>query len=248
MKNLIKFEFRKLFKMKSFYICLAISMALIFLNYLTTKAIFKDNIENIPTPTGLSMLKNTIGFANLTMILAIFIALITCEDNTLGTIKNIYSKGYSRAKVYFSKYIVSLTAVLIYLLVTMLFSYILGTTTWTSGEMENNYIYAILAQIIIVIAYHALFFMVSTILKKIGASIAINIIGPTLISLFLAMTDAFLKIDKFMLSSYWLDSLLSSLKATNIANKSITTSILCGIIYSIVFVITGLFFNKKEEI
>jgi len=248
MEKLMEFEFRKLFKAKSFYICLAVCLGLVLLGGLTTKVIL-ENSEGVATPTGLSMLKGAIGSSSITMIAGIFTALFVCEDETSGTIKNIYAKGYSRKDVYFSKYIVSLISTLIFTLASMIIAYLFGLATW-GGEapIDSNYILTILGQLILIVAYHSAFFAISSKIGKTGSSIAFNIVGPMLVSMVLTMGDAFLKSEEFSLSSYWIDSLLSSLQQTEVVNSAITTSILLGIIYSVVFVGAGYMLNKKKEI
>ena len=64
----------------------------------------------------------------------------------------------------------------------------------------------------------------------------------------LTMADAFLKLEDFKLSSYWIDSLLTNLGQTTVISQNITTAIVMGIIYSITFVGVGFMLNKKKEI
>ena len=102
MNNLIKFEFRKLFKSKSFYICLLICIGLVLLSGLTTK-IMVESREVIDLPSKYSMLQGAVSFGNITLISAIYTALFVCEDESSNTLKNIYAKGYTRGNVFISK-------------------------------------------------------------------------------------------------------------------------------------------------
>ncbi len=249
MGNLIKFEFRKLFKSKSLYICLAVCLGLILLGGLTTKVIIENVEGDIDLPSKYTMLQGAISSASVTLIAGIFTALFVCEDETSGTIKNIYAKGYSRGRVFISKYIASLVAILIFTLGSMLIAYMFGSSTWPNATASvNNLFLDIIGQVILVIAYHSIFFAISSKLGKTGSSIAFNIVGPMLVSMVLTMADAFLKLDNFKLSSYWIDSLLTNLGQTTVTNQNITTAIVMGIIYSVLFVGVGFTLNKKKEI
>ena len=54
----------------------------------------------------------------VTLLLGIFIGTFVTEDRVKGTIKTIYSKGYSRVKIFFSKYMAVLSVpALFYLLI-----------------------------------------------------------------------------------------------------------------------------------
>ena len=136
MKALLKFELRKLLRNKAFFICLGIAVALITISLLINKVIFDSGLieyaeQEIPEEyaeqyaeslsalkesfNGIMMLKNllanTSNLLNNTLVISgITISLIVCEDFTGDTIKNIYSKGYSRTQVYFAKLVSSLIA------------------------------------------------------------------------------------------------------------------------------------------
>ncbi|MGM9970211.1 MAG: ABC transporter permease [Anaeroplasma sp.] len=249
MKELINFEFRKLFKSKSFFICLAVCLGLVLLGGLTTKVLLENSNGEIATPNALSMLKGVIGSANVVLISGIFTALFVCEDDTSGTIKNIYSRGYSRRDVFLSKYIVSLVSILIFTLSSMILSFLFGSVTWPSElGIQNTYVITIIAQIVMVIAYHAVFFAISSKIGKIGSSIAFNIVGPMFVSMVLGMVDAFLKLEENKISGYWIDSLLSSLQQTSVTNSVITSAIILGIVYSVIFIVIGIRINKKKEV
>ena len=90
MKNLLKFEFHKLFKAKSFYICTAI----IFLMSLLTVAIsvLFSNIQvegmAITKAGPLETMINAISSSNFTMIMIIH-GLVFCSEVTANTVNTI---------------------------------------------------------------------------------------------------------------------------------------------------------------
>lgn len=249
MKKLLKFEFRKLFKTKSFFVCLIICIGFVLLSGITTKFLLENSKEEMITPSGLSMLKSVISSANIILVGGIFTALFVCEDSVLGTDKNIYAKGYTRTKVFLSKYIVSLCAIIIFTMLSMIIAYLFGQITWNEKiSCNNQFILSIIGQILMVVAYHALFFIVSTKVGKVGGSITFNIVCPLLIGMILNMADTFLKAKNIKLSSYWIDSLLTTLQQSEIIMNNITISLIMGFVYIFLFLGIGIFFNKKKEI
>lgn len=249
MKRLVQFEFRKLGKSKHFYICLMVCIGLVLLGGLTSKIILENSDGEMVTPTGLSMLKGALASANVTLIMGIFIALFVCEDETFGTNKTIYAKGYTRIGVFFSKYIVSLSAVLVFSFASMGIAYLFGQSIWPSELIfDKTYALSIIGQVILVIAYHSLFFVLSSKIGKTGSSIAFNIVCPMLISMILTMGDAFLKLENMKISNYWIDSLFSTLQQSEVSMNHFVLSLLFGIVYTSIFIGIGMIVNKKKEI
>ena len=109
MGNLLRFEFRKLFGQKSFYVCTLLLLLFVFLSAVLSKLIAENADDaSYPALMTVNILRSSLQSANLPLILGIFTALFVCTDHADGTIKNIYAKGYPRTAVYFSK----LTAIL----------------------------------------------------------------------------------------------------------------------------------------
>ncbi len=121
MGQLFRFEFRKLFRQKSFYICGCVLIGLILLTAITLNMIYSLSQGNMEAGgvtvsasddgflyTGIYMLVGAVSSSNFTIVLAIFLSLFVCSDYTNGTLKNIIARGYSRTRIYAVKYMVSL--------------------------------------------------------------------------------------------------------------------------------------------
>ena len=251
MNKLISFEFRKLLKSKYFYIITAISVMFVLLSGLTNKAISDALIANGETVQPYSsylFTKGALG-GTYTMFIAIFVALFATEDSASGTLKNIYAKGYTRSRVYFSKYIVSLIAVLIMSAVTVLFAYGYSYFIWGNNlEIADNIFIIIVGQLLGVVTYHAIFFAISTAFGKVGPAIALNIIGPMAVSLVLGLGDAFIKSENAKLTSYWVDSLYSNFTASVSNQNILRMGIVLFIVYTGLAICIGMILNKKKEI
>lgn len=239
MRKLLKFEIRKLLKMKSFYICLLICLLMLSIEYILTR----NNNQ-----TTANALKSSLVSSYLVIILSIFTSFYTCEDYQYGTIKNIYSKGYSRTKVFLSKYIISSIVTILYSIIIILFAFILSNLlVKAKGELNSSDFLALGGQIIIFLAYHSIFFLLAFIFEKNGIGIALGITCPLFISLALGAIDDGLKIKNFKISSYWLDSLITALQ-TNFTMNNFYIAL--GISAEIIIICTSiaLIFAKRKEI
>ena len=184
-----------------------------------------------------------------TLLIGIFVALFATEDSTCGTIKNIYAKGYSRNQVYLSKYVVSFVAVTIISILTVVAAYLYANTIWDNSlEITDHIAVIMIGQLLGIFAYHAIFFAISNSFGKIGAAIALNIIGPMAVSLVLGMCDAFIKSENTKLTSYWLDSLFGNFTATVTDEKFIATGIVLFVLYTVLAIAVGMFTNRRKDI
>ncbi len=248
MNKLIKFELNKLAKQKSFYICIGIMLAMLFLSALISKSWTDSGNATDVIQSGFAFSISSIGGASFTMISAIFVALFICDDYTNNTLKNIYARGYSRKDVFISKYIAVIISTLIMGISCIIFSLIIGSSMWQLGSMPTNYILSLGGQLILILAYATIFFVISMVIGKTGGAIACNIVGPMIIGTVLSLGDSWIKMDNFKLNSYWLDSFMSKLTSSTLeVNVALTTMLLC-IVYAGIILVVGQQLNKKKEL
>lgn len=243
MKALLKFDFRKLLRSKSFYVCIGISLVMLIINLVTAKLMEKILIESakevgIPytSPYGaLTALKASFS-QNTAIIQCVIVTIIVCEDFVGDTIKNIYSKGYTRTQVYFSKLITSLTAFLIIYLAGMIIGFVFGLALYGKvGEAGNLFFPSMLGIFFIALAYFVMYFSLAISFKKIAPPLIISIIGPTALVLVFALFDVFANIETFALSEYTLTGLISMLSRTDIENKYLIGAFIESSIFITVF-------------
>ena len=260
MAALLKFELRKLLQNKALYICLGISLFLLIINTITLKVmddILREEMEatyaemNMPYQSSfsaLSLIKST--FNNNTAIVeAIIVTLIVCEDFTGDIIKNIYSKGYTRSQVYFSKLISSLIGFLGIYLIGTIVSFVLGVILSGSiGSVGENFALSMVCIVLIVLAYFAIYFALSMIFKKTAPAIVFSILGPTLVYILTVLIDAFINNENFSISDYWITGLMTNLSLVNVETKFITAGFIVPIILIVGFMILSFFLNKKKDV
>lgn len=198
--------------------------------------------DNAQIPTTINILKTSLATTNLTLILAIFIAINVTEDYTEQTIKNIYGKGYSRESVYLTKYIIIFLYTLINVIIIYLSSLLIGNIFFELGNIDNLII-NLISPAIIILAYSSLSYLIAASFKKTSPAIACSILISLIISLLVNTLDSVLKLENIKLANYWLDSFL-----TNINNNSNISIIIMAIIYTFIFFVSGLIINKKQTI
>lgn len=247
MINLLRFEFRKLLKQKSFYICTAIMLVMSYLGLLLEKTILSSMELGFSVLSAKSALLGAVSTSNFTMLCGIFIALFVCTDYQQQTIKNVYARGFSRDNVYVAKFIVCVASTVVMFGITLLFNYVAGTVMFDGTAEKGNYAGLIAGQLLYCLAYSAFVFALSLIIKKVGVSIALAILGPSLITIVLKLGDAFLKIEKFDIYSYWLDGILEDLTSLATDTKRLVVCVVLSLVYAVIFFTVGFLINRKQE-
>lgn len=246
MKKLLEFEYRKLLRSKAFYICLFISMLSVSVSIITIFLIIRFFSEEVGSSTSLVIMKNAFGNGMLSIIGGIFISIFVCEDDSLGTIKNIYARGYSKVKVNISKYLVSLTGYVIMYIIDVLLSFVLGLVFFKNGEVDSTFIASLFAILVLVTSYHSIFFLFASVFRKLSFSIASSIVFPNIMTLILTLIDSFSKL-KFKFSDYWIDNNLTFLTGIDTNAEIITRSFILGFVVIIIaLTISNLTIKRKQ--
>ena len=253
MSGLLRSDFYKLSKMKSFPICLLIALALavgsIFM--LDYTAQFVDMGTYNASNTMLSTFAGDSKF-----FIAIVVSIFAASEFGFGTIKNIASRGFSRIGIYFSKLI---GACVIALVIQLVYSVAYTGTAaimWGFGEVSASFwpetLKIIGLEILLTLAYASVFVMVSMLIRQSGAAIAINLcITMQFINLFVQLAQAGLhKIFnvEVALSDYLLSTNAANLVSGGVTSEMMTRSLLVGIVYFVVFALLGLWSFQKRDI
>lgn len=137
MSGLLKSDFYKLSKMKSFPICLLIVVALtvgsVFIQDYSAQFLGEGIVYN-----GSNQLLSTFA-GDCKIFIAIVVSIFAASEFGFGTIKNTASRGFSRISIYFSKLVVScFIALMIQLVYSIAYT---GTATilWGFGEVSASY-------------------------------------------------------------------------------------------------------------
>ena len=215
MDKLLRFEFRKLLRSKIIYIILGISVAFVVMNALVLvllDSLMRDiDPELVSSYSAYGFTKGALTNSFVT-IAGVFVAIYATEDFTHGTCKNVIAKGFKRIEVYFSKYIVSLIAILAIAILCAATSLGMGLALFINdfGEITDNIPVIIIGQLLCVLVFHSMFFTIAYTIGKSGAAIAINIMAPLGITLILTIGNLLINKEDFDLSKYWIDGIFSN--------------------------------------
>ena len=226
MANLLRFEFRKVFRSKYLYILLAVSVLYVLLtggtayliNFFVSELSEEAMSELIPNYTSYSFIKGVFA-SNFFMIVGVFVAIFTCEDNGHDVSKNIIAKGYSRTERYFAKYIGSLVMTLGIALVTVLAAALFALLAFGANTFDpngDNVAVAIIGIICGVVVYHAMLYAVASSIGKTAGAIVFNLLVPSGIALLLTIGDILVEnLEMFkgtgiIISAYWLDGIIGN--------------------------------------
>lgn len=249
MFKLLNFEFRKLIRQKSFYICIAAMLALLIGSAYTTELMTaKSGVED-PSLSGISYLMEAISGSALSAVLAVFIPLFICEDYASGTIRNIITRGFSRLEIFIAKLIAVLAATVLMTAVCLAAAYLVGTAFWGAGEpsLGSEQVKILLCQLAVIAAYATMFFAISSMLQKVGGSIAISLILPMAAVILLSLADAALAEREIELSGYWIENLGRSLASVEAEAEDIKKALIgAGCYFAASIAFSWLVIMKRE--
>ncbi len=259
--SVLRADFYKLLRMKSFYICGIIAMLLSVLNIGLSVYVMKTTYASIPASyfgfNGLVAFQNGLSSANLFFV--IFISLFVSGEFTYGTIKNMVSSGRSRVSIYFSKIVSGISVVVIYSMACALVSGIIGTIAWGIGDniTRNDYLdlfRTIGLYILAEISRQCLFVMVGFIFKNSGSTVAINLlIAMGVFSrIFSSLVDKLINnipnIKDFSLEKYLPSHYCIKFLSLDITQDTIITGIIVCLVAIVVFSMFGYFIFEKRDI
>lgn len=251
MKNLLRFETRKLLRKKSFYICTAVMVVLILLSIMTLASIadIDDTFSMMVELPGFDAVLQAVSNSSFTTIAGIFVALFICEDYEQKTIKLIRSRGNSRTAIQLSKLMIVGIAVTAMYVVVLLVAFLLGTAYFGTGEIENGKFFSVLGvQYLACMGELAMVFFISNILRKNGLSITAVIVLPILISILLSLGEIVWYEQDLRLNDFWISNLSVNLTETTVRNKRLTECLITALVYLGVFSAAGVFIGQKRDL
>lgn len=262
MINLLKVDFYKIFRAKSFYVIGFILAALAAINSCLYAKITLDAIDNsgMFSFTGLNMGFFISFFSNLqgvTTYISIFVVLFMCSEFSNGTIKNIATKGYHRESIYLSKFITSVVGSLVYIAFIALASYIpyfiiLGNKDTNAFDMPEHFISCFLIFLLYVVTYLSVSLLIASLIRKSGLSI-LGVFILSFVTSLISLFDLFLKNvveSDFKLYEYTLSgniSVLGGSLSSGIPSENFLRIILVPVSFLVVSMVIGLIFFKKRD-
>ena len=185
---------------------------------------------------------------NLIIFIAIVISVYVGMEYNEGTFKNTLSRGFSRTSVYASKYISSIAATAITIISYLFGGGIVAAIKFdlTTDVTDEQMIIMVLAYSCLYIALTAVFMFIAVVSKKTGLAIALNIVIPIFVSLFVRiLTFGFDWVQKAV--QFWIFDTVT-LVQTLYQNDDIYIAFIVAPIYLILFTVLGIVFFKRQDI
>lgn len=259
MKELLHFEFRKLTRQKSFYICTAIMLGMLLMTAVLLNALqnFKmsemdaDGVsisvsmgESSTADFVLAALSN----ASFVTIVGIFAVLFVCTDHEQQTLKNMIARGYSRKNICRAKLIMLFAAATAMFVAVQLAALGIGASFFGMGKWSGKLFALLGVQYLAAMANVALAFMIASLIHKNGAAIAGVILLPSVVDLALSLADSYLKLEKLKLTRLWVSSFLSETTSLSAGTKHLVLYSVGSLAYIALFAAISVQFSKKNEL
>ncbi|MFP3155008.1 ABC transporter permease [Lachnospiraceae bacterium ZAX-1] len=267
MRNILKSDFYKLKKSKAFWICAVLSLVLgVFLviamqagmniaqselERVATDPEYRSMLAMVPNAGGAWMLGNILSMGLNTIFVGVFVGIFVSSEFVYGTMKNTISRGAGRIKVFASKFFVCACAALLMLLTFMAAALVTGTAIW--GFDPNGIVTVsgmlgmILPQVLLTLAFTALFTFISTTLRSSGGAMAVNIICVTMASTLLSALNTLFG-GRINLNHYWIGGAMNKLATITPASDDIVRGVIIAVCWRVAALLFGTIVFKKRDV
>lgn len=219
MLNLLKSDFYKLLKMKSFYVCCIVAVAIAAVSIALLCAVnnmmdsmvssmtggiegevvvaggMKTNLKMI-LPALLSPSGSAVFSSDWFILVMIGVSLFVTTEYNAGTLKNIVARGFKREYIFLSKLIVCVVEALIIAFCFAVSSFILGLIflEMPSGGISGSFLTELLVtygiDILIIASYTSFIAMLAYLIRTTGGTIAATLCIHYLVPVVITMCNA----------------------------------------------------------
>ena len=252
MIEILKFELRKLVRMKSLYVCMALILFSTFFSTLFTRLL--DDLASYEGFELSSMWDGVLSAASSAKIpLAVFVSFYTVYDIGGDTVKNIISRGYSRTYVFLAQLIAVVSVSVVFFALTELSSTLFGVMLLKADTPDKHLCGSIFLQLAVVIGYGGFYFGLASLFKNVGGAVSTTIsvdvaVAPLVFLVGGAIIKASFEETTFNLTDYWLGNMLSDAMTLGLTNKIIATALIGSAAYFIIFVAIGYLIARRREV
>ena len=212
------------------------------------KETFESAIAQFPAPNLFEYANAMLCDTNVLYIGAIVVGVFVASEYSMGTIKNTIARGFTRTKVFFSKFFTSVISMII-----VVVAYVFGGSLtsvfmfgFTTDTGKKRMLMVVLAYLSLYIAAASMFLMIAVIMKKTGQAIAVSIVFPIIVeSVISALTIA--NKNFIPVSKYWLFRTFVSTEQLCLDHKSYIPFLVAAV-YTGVSLITAYMVFKRQEL
>jgi len=258
MRNIIKSDFYKFFKSKTFYVSLIVAILFATLTVVATYFGLKQAGQPGGPPMGVisedarALFFNAISSNIIIMLVAVMTSIFIANEYSTGIIKDTVSSGKGRTKIFISKLIITGFASLLITLAFAVYQLLFGLLFLEYSVVFNGaelwlLVSTFLSAAVVILAFNTLFAMITTAFKTLGASLATNVgiimFGGLLFYLVSLISDWLSNI-----SDYWLSDNLTAVVTNALAGTYEFKPLIIALCYTAVCVTVGILTFRKQDI
>ncbi len=268
MSRLLSYQFKYLLRTRSFRVIMSIlscysAISVLILKYGTnllpsmpdvieTTDEVAASISSSVSMYGADALISGIGDSIVTL-LPILIAIFVSSDFSEGTIRNILTRGYSKAQYYFSKLLTSFVVSTIFIFVSAGIQTTIASLFWGFSNGTTDFARVMLifgSKIISIFALVSICVLISFFFRRAnGIAVAANIIAIRFAPFILTSLASIMKLDINAFSKYEISTIISSLPdSSSCSNDTIFHAIMLSAIYLVLSTSVGILYFKKRDV
>ena len=239
MNNLFRAELYKWKKSKSFYVCLLSAVCcivIIWLSFLLADRIESGQVENGTMGITVSqdvlaegqseslldeidimmIIQTFIGGGFSTLFISLFVCIWVIGEYGKGAVKNVVGKGYSRNRIFLTKYFSSVLISLILDIAIVMASVLTGVAVMGTARIGEHFLRDFMAyagvQLMLIMAFSGIVAAISECARSLAAGIGIGVFVTAMSSTLVDGLDLLFKavhID-FRASDYWITNVIEN--------------------------------------
>lgn len=255
MISVLKSDFYKLLRRKSFYICGLLAGVIGIISVVLIKTLL-PGFEDYYDFNGINSM--SAGIRQETLLITVFLSLFVSSEFSSGTIKNIASRGKNRITLYLSKIFMGIFTTVVYTLFVALCGFIAGSISWGVGEYNQSEFLDILRLFALFtlaeVCLQSVFIAIAFIIRHTGGTIALNIgilyvIAELLFPLIDYIFESWSVLGYTIKSSdYWVGSYINLFTGTTLEQDVINRGIIVCLCYFVASTVIGIVQFCKRDI
>ena len=208
---------------------------------------FDSVMSKFPKPSMTEYANALLRDTNVLYVCAVVVGVFVGSEYSMGTIKNTIARGFTRTKVFISKFLVSLLSMMI-----VVASYVLGGSItsicifgFTSSAGKRRVLMVLISYFCLFVAVAAMYMMIAIITRKTGHAIAVSIVFPILVESVITAVEVANK-EFSGISKYWLFRTFLEAEDLCLAYKAYIPILIASVYTAVCFIISYLVFKRQE--
>lgn len=205
MWNIMCSEFYKVRKSKVTWVTLFVflTMAVIEIAAVAYAKMKSKDWEMLLESDGITVFSRNYTGTLYCLLVALFVGGIVTSEYTTGTVKQVVSRGMSRAQIVIAQYVALSVAITIITMIPLIVLMLVYTFSWQFGSITlGRFLLLLVGRIVVIWNYAAISMLIGHITRSGGLSIGINMIILLIGSMAVTVVSALMKWET--LPDYWL--------------------------------------------